>query len=47
MYSDDFEAKSSFGNDWKQPSVKKAASLSNGVATTDVKPLSWNVIIFE
>ena len=46
MFSKDFEAKSSFGNDWKAP---EASCVKNegGIASINVKPLSWNVIIFE
>ena len=47
MFSKDFEAKSSFGNDWKEPAVNKTAKLEGGIANTKVKPLSWNVIVFE
>ena len=46
MFSKDFDAKSGAGNDWKAP---KAASvkLEKGLASLKVKPLSWNVVIFE
>ena len=47
MYSSDFEKKSGFENDWKQPETNPAAALRDGIATTTIKPLSWNVIIFE
>ena len=47
MYSKDFDTKSSAGHDWKAPDVNKAATLEKGLASTKVKPLSWNVIIFE
>ena len=47
MFSEDFEAKSVAGKDWKAPDVNKAATLEKGLASTKVKPLSWNVIIFE
>ena len=47
MYSKDFDAKSGAGNYWKAPSVDKSAVLSAGLASTKVKPLSWNVIVFE
>ena len=45
MFSDDFEAKSSAGHDWKTPS-KKSISIKEGIASTKLKPLSWNVFIF-
>ena len=47
MYSKDFDAKSSAGHDWKSPSTNRNTKLEGGLATTKVKPLSWNVIIFE
>ena len=47
MHSKDFEAKSCAGHDWKAPALNKTATLSKGLATTKVKPLSWNVIILE
>ena len=46
MFSEDFEAKSSYGNDWKAP-VAGDVKLEGGVASTSVRPLSWNVIILE
>ena len=46
MYCKDFEAKSSFGNDWKAPEAKSVKS-EGGIATLKVEPLSWNVIVFE
>ena len=33
--------------DWKAPAINKNAALENGLASTKVKPLSWNVLIFE
>ena len=47
MFSKDFEAKSSAGQDWKAPAINKNAALSKGFATTKIKPLSWNVFIIE
>ena len=47
MYSSDFEKKSSFENDWKGPETNPAAAIRDGIANTVIKPLSWNVIIFE
>jgi len=46
LYSEDFDAKSSFGNDWKAPQAC-SVTIENGIASTKVKPLSWNVIVFE
>jgi alpha-N-arabinofuranosidase len=46
MYSKDFDAKSSAGHDWKAP-AKKSVTIKEGITSTKVQPLSWNVIIFE
>ena len=45
MFSDDFEAKSSAGHYCKTPS-KKSITIKEGIASTKLKPLSWNVFIF-
>ena len=47
LYSNDFEKKSSFENDWKQPETNPAATFREGIASATIKPLSWNVIVFE
>ena len=47
LYSKDFDKKSSYQEPWKEPELNKAASISSGLATTKIKPLSWNVIVFE
>ena len=47
MYSKDFDKKSSFENDWRQPETNPSAALRDGIASTLIKPLSWNVIVFE
>lgn len=47
MFSKDFDAVSSFGNDWKAPEKNNGLQIKNGIATTTLKPLSWNVITFE
>ena len=47
IYTGDFDKKSSFGNDWKQPETNPSASMREGIASTMIKPLSWNVIVFE
>ena len=46
MFSEDFEAKSSAGHDWKAP-AKKSLSIKEGIASVKLQPLSWNVFIFE
>ena len=45
MFSKDFEAKSSAGHDWKTP-AQKSVTIKEGIASTKLKPLSWNVFIF-
>ena len=47
MFSKDFDKKSSFGDDWKKPELNDSASVKDGIAKTSIKPLSWNVIVFE
>ena len=47
MFSKDFDKKSSFGDEWKKPEVNGAAAIKAGIAETKLKPLSWNVIVFE
>lgn len=47
MFSKDFEKKSSYGDDWAAPAESSTASLKEGICSTKVKPLSWNVITFE
>ena len=46
MFSEDFNAKSSAGHDWKAPS-KKSVTIKEGIASVKLQPLSWNVMIFE
>ena len=46
MYSDDFDKKSSFNQPWPEPKAK-SRELKQGIATITLKPLSWNVIVFE
>jgi alpha-N-arabinofuranosidase len=46
MYSEDFEKKSSFEQPWPDPKAK-SRELKEGIATVTLKPLSWNVIVFE
>ncbi len=47
IYSPDFDAKNSYGNDLIVPSENADCSLEEGIFKTHVKPLSWNVITFE
>ena len=47
MFSKDFDKKSSFGDEWKKLEVNGAAAIKAGIAETKLKPLSWNVIVFE
>ncbi|MCQ2525278.1 MAG: alpha-L-arabinofuranosidase [Lachnospiraceae bacterium] len=47
-FSDDFEAKNSYENDKLiMPSENKGYTFENGVFKNHIKPMSWNVIIFE
>lgn len=47
-YCKDFEAKNTFDNpNVILPSVSSEGSFENGVFKTHVKPLSWNVLLFE
>ena len=46
MYSEDFDKKSSFDKPWSEPKAK-SRELKEGIATVTLKPLSWNVIVFE
>ena len=47
MYSTDFDKKSSYGNDWQKPELNNDAAIKQGIASLEIKPLSWNVIVFE
>lgn len=46
MYDKDLEKKSEYGQDWAEPFDNKNIVLEKGIATTKIKPLSWNIIIF-
>jgi len=46
-YSSDFEVKNSYEKELIVPSENKEYTFENGVFTNHIKPLSWNVIVFE
>lgn len=48
MYSEDLEVKNTYENpDALLPKTVKDASFENGILTTRVQPLSWNVLVFQ
>ena len=47
MFSEDFDKKSSYDQPWKEPELNDAACINEGISMTKLKPLSWNVIVFE
>ena len=47
MFSEDFDKKSSYEQPWEAPALNKDACINQGIALTKLKPLSWNVIVFE
>jgi alpha-N-arabinofuranosidase len=47
MFSEDFEKKSSYDKQWEAPAINDSACIKEGIASTKLKPLSWNVIVFE
>ncbi len=47
IFSEDFDKKSSYEQPWEAPALNKDACINQGIALTKLKPLSWNVIVFE
>ena len=47
MTAPDLEVKNAFGNEFIKPSEVKEYTLENGEFKIHVKPLSWNVFVFE
>ena len=47
MFSEDFDKKSGPGKDWSQPQKNAATKLEGGIAAAKVRPLSWNLLVFE
>nr|MCR5440902.1 alpha-L-arabinofuranosidase [Lachnospiraceae bacterium] len=47
MTAPDLEVRNEFGNEFIMPSEVKEYKLENGEFKMHVKPLSWNVLVFE
>ena len=47
MTAEDLEVKNSFGNELIKPEPEDAHTFENGELKIRIKPLSWNVYVFE